>query len=61
MATSNSAKKVARLASRGKGKKVRFQSGTTFPAVVAIVSALMVVLIVYARATLPSEIGRAHV
>ena len=44
MATSNSAKKVARLASRGKGKKVRFQSGTTFPAVVAIVSALMVVL-----------------
>ena len=54
MATSNSAKKVARLASRGKGKKVRFQSGTTFPAVVAIVSALMVVLIVYARATLPS-------
>jgi hypothetical protein len=54
VATSNSAKKVARLASRGKGKKVRFQSGTTFPAVVAIVSALMVVLIVYARATLPS-------
>lgn len=54
MATSNSAKKVAKLASRGKGKKVRFQSGTTFPAVVAIVSALMVVLIVYARATLPA-------
>jgi hypothetical protein len=53
VATSSSAKKVAKLASRGKGKKVRFQSGTTFPAIVAIVSVLMLVLIGYARASMP--------
>jgi hypothetical protein len=53
VATSSSAKKVAKLASRGKGKKVRFQSGTTFPAIVAITSVLMLVLIGYARASMP--------
>lgn len=53
MATSSSAKKVAKLASRGKGKKVRFQSGTTFPAIVAIACVLMLVLIGYARASMP--------
>ena len=31
VAPSSSAKKVAKLASRGKGKKVHFQGGTTFP------------------------------
>jgi hypothetical protein len=54
VATSSSAKKVAKLASRGKGKKVRFQSGTTFPVIVAIVTAVMVALIVYSRATVPA-------
>jgi hypothetical protein len=53
VATSSSAKKVAKLASRGKGRKVRFQSGTTFPAIVAITSVLMLVLIGYARASMP--------
>lgn len=54
MATSSSAKKVAKLASRGKGKKVRFQSGTTFPAVVAVVSVVMLLLVAYSRASMPS-------
>lgn len=52
MATS-SAKKVAKLASRGKGKKVRFASGTTFPVVVASVSVLMIGLIAYGKASMP--------
>ena len=55
MATSSSAKKLARLASRGKGKKVRFQGGTTFPTIVAVVSAVMLLLVVYSRATVPAE------
>jgi len=55
VASSSSAKKVAKLASRGKGKKVRFSGGTTFPAVVAAASVLMVALIVYAKLSLPSE------
>lgn len=53
MATSSSAKKVAKLASCGKGKKVRFQSGTTFPVVVAAVSVAMLLLVTYARASMP--------
>jgi hypothetical protein len=53
VASSSSAKKVAKLASKGKGKKVRFQGGTTFPAIVAIVSVVMIVLIAYSRATVP--------
>jgi len=54
VATSSSANKVAKLASRGKGKKVRFQSGTTFPVIIAIVAVVMILLIGYARATVPS-------
>lgn len=54
MATSSSAKKVAKLASRGKGKKVRFQGGTLFPVAVALVVVLGLAGIVYARQTLPS-------
>ncbi len=53
MASSSSAKKVAKLASKGKGKKVRFQGGTTFPAIVAIVSVVMIVLVAYSRASMP--------
>ncbi|MFZ9628436.1 MAG: hypothetical protein ACO3C1_03695 [Ilumatobacteraceae bacterium] len=52
MATS-SAKKVAKLASRGKGKKVRFASGTTFPVVVASVSVVMIALIAYGKVSMP--------
>ncbi len=53
MAQSSSAKKVAKLASRGKGRKVRFSGGTTFPLVVTIVAVIMVLLVVYSRASLP--------
>lgn len=55
MAPSSSAKKVAKLASRGKGKKVRFSGGTTFPAVLTIVGVLMLALVVYAKASVPGE------
>jgi hypothetical protein len=52
--SSSSAKKVAKLASQGKGKKVRFQGGTVFPAIVAVVVILMLGLVVYARASRPT-------
>lgn len=55
MAPSSSANKVAKLASRGKGKRVRFQSGTTFPTVVAVVLVVMIALVAYAKASLPGE------
>lgn len=55
MATSSSARKVAKLASRGKGKKVRFSSGTTFPAIVVATVVAMVALVAYAKISLPSE------
>ena len=54
MATSSSAKKVAKLASRGKGKKVRFTSGTTFPAIVVATVLAMVALVAYAKISAPS-------
>ena len=49
MARSSSAEKVARLAAKGKGRRVRFQGGTLFPTVVAMVFILGVALIAYAR------------
>ncbi|MEQ1702533.1 MAG: hypothetical protein ABMA25_20685 [Ilumatobacteraceae bacterium] len=55
MAPSSSARKVAKLASRGKGKKVRFSGGTTFPAIVTAVVLLMVALVAYGKLSLPSE------
>lgn len=55
MAPSSSAKKVARLASRGKGKKVRFQGGSIFPIAVAIVVVLGLLAIVYGRESRPSD------
>lgn len=61
--SSSSAKKVAKLAQRGKGKKVRFQGGTLFPAVVLGVLVLGLLTIVYARqsrpdpGTLPPQVG----
>ena len=55
MASSSSAKKVAKLASRGKGKKVRFSGGTTFPVVIASVCVAMLALITYAKASLPGD------
>ena len=55
MAPSSSAKKVAKLASRGKGKKVRFSSGTTFPTIVGAVLIAVIALITYAKVSLPGD------
>jgi len=49
VARTSSAKKIARLAEKGKGKKVRFQGGSVFPSVVLGVLVIGVVLIAYAR------------
>lgn len=53
MASSSSASKVAKLAQKGKGKKVRFQGGTLFPLVIIIVVVLLGSLVVYARQSRP--------
>ncbi len=55
MASGSSAKKVARLAQKGKGKKVRFQGGTVFPSVMAIVIVVGLGLVAYARQSAPSK------
>jgi hypothetical protein len=52
--SSSSTKKAAKLAQKGKGRKVRFQGGTVFPAAIALTLILGVALIVYARQSLPS-------
>ena len=54
MGKASSAKKVARIAQKGKGRKVRFQGGTLFPAVMVGLSILGLVLIVYSRASIPN-------
>ena len=53
MAPSSSANKVAKLAQKGKGKKVRFQGGTLFPLILVVVVVLFGALIVYARQSRP--------
>jgi hypothetical protein len=50
---SSSSRKVAKLAQRGKGKKVRFQGGTLFPAVVVGVVLVGLLSIFYARQSRP--------
>jgi hypothetical protein len=55
VAQSSSAKKVAKLASRGKGKKIRFAGGTLFPVVIAGLVVAMLGLVVYARQTRPGD------
>jgi hypothetical protein len=52
--TSSSTKKAARLAQKGKGKRIRFQGGTIFPLAVAATLILGLALIVYGRQTLPA-------
>lgn len=54
MASGSSASKVARLAQKGKGKKVRFQGGTLFPTVMAAVIVFGLGLVAYARQSAPS-------
>jgi len=51
----SSAKKVARLAQKGKGRKVRFQGGTLFPAVIVGISLVGLALIVYSRTSIPNQ------
>jgi len=51
--SSSSARRVAKLAQRGKGKKVRFQGGTLFPMALIIVMVLGLATIVYARESRP--------
>ena len=55
MTPSSSAKKVAKLASRGKGRRVRFQGGAVFPIAVALVVLLGLLAIVYGRQSRPSD------
>jgi hypothetical protein len=52
--SSSSTKKAAKLAKSGQGKTVRFQGGTLFPAVVAIVVVLGLALVVFARQSRPT-------
>ena len=54
MTSSASTKRAAKLAQKGKGKRVRFQGGTLFPMVVAITLILGLALIVYSRQTQPA-------
>lgn len=54
VASSSSTKKAAKLAQKGSGRSVRFQGGTVFPLVVAIVLIVGLGLIVYGRQTLPA-------
>jgi|TARA_R110002110_G_scaffold295178_2_gene509230 hypothetical protein len=52
--SSSSTKKAARLAQKGKGQKIRFQGGTMFPMIVALVVVLGLALVVYARESRPA-------
>jgi hypothetical protein len=52
--SSSSTKKAARLAQKGKGQKIRFQGGTLFPIVVALVFVLGFALVVYSRQSRPA-------
>ena len=52
--SSSSTKKAAKLATKGKGKKVRFQGGTIFPIAVAATLILGLALVVYSRQTVPA-------
>ena len=49
MGKASSAKRVARLASKGKGKKVRFQGGTLFPTIIVVILLVGLGLVAYAR------------
>ncbi|MFM8529064.1 MAG: hypothetical protein ACKOD2_05190 [Ilumatobacteraceae bacterium] len=55
MGKASSAKKVARLAQKGKGRKVRFQGGTLFPALIVGISVVGLALIVYSRSSIPDQ------
>jgi hypothetical protein len=52
--SSSSTKKAARLAQKGKGKRVRFQGGTLFPMVILAILVIGLGVIVYARSSVPA-------
>ena len=54
MSSSSSTKKAARLAQKGKGKRVRFQGGTLFPMIVLAILVIGLGTIVYARSSVPA-------
>ena len=54
MVSSSSTKRAARLAQKGKGKRVRFQGGTLFPMIVLAILVIGLGTIVYARASVPA-------
>jgi hypothetical protein len=51
--SSSSTRKAARLAQKGKGKRVRFQGGTLFPLIVTAILVIGLGTIVYARQSQP--------
>jgi hypothetical protein len=53
LVSSSSTRKAARLAQKGKGKRVRFQGGTLFPLIVAAILVIGLGTIVYARESQP--------
>ncbi len=55
MGKASSAKRVARLAQKGKGRKVRFQGGTLFPALIVGISVVGLALVVYSRSSIPNQ------
>src|SRR5215204_6345293 len=54
MVSSSSTRRAARLAQKGKGKRVRFQGGTLFPLIIIIIIVLGLGTIVYARRSQPA-------
>ncbi len=54
MVSSSSTRRAARLAQKGKGKRVRFQGGTFFPLIIMIILVLGLGTIVYARQSQPA-------
>ena len=54
MPSSSSTKRAARLAQKGKGKRVRFQGGTLFPMLILLILVVGIGTIVYARASVPA-------
>jgi len=51
--SSSSTKRAARLAKKGKGKRVRFQGGTLFPIIILAIAVIGLGTIVYARQSQP--------
>ncbi|MGI9029707.1 MAG: hypothetical protein ACR2HP_06945 [Ilumatobacteraceae bacterium] len=54
MVSSSSTRRAARLAQKGKGKRIRFQGGTFFPLIIMAILVLGLGTIVYARQSQPA-------